>query len=40
MQILKVEKGFESDGSKVDFGLEEEPAKVHYEETKKYYPKK
>ena len=33
-------KGFESDGSEVDFGLEEEPAKVQYEDPKKYYPKK
>lgn len=24
-------KGFESDGSEVDFGLDEEPAKVQYE---------
>ena len=27
-------KGFESDGSKVDFGLDEEPAKVQYEDPK------
>ena len=33
-------KGFESDGSEVDFGLDEEPAKVQYEDRKKYYPKK
>ena len=33
-------KGFESDGSEVDFGLDEEPAKVQYEDPKKYYPKK
>jgi hypothetical protein len=33
-------KGFESDGSEVDFGLEEEPAKVQYDDPKKYYPKK
>ena len=33
-------KGFESDGSEVDFGLDEEPAKVKYEDPKKYYPKK
>ena len=33
-------KGFESDGSEVDFGLVEEPAKVQYEDPKKYYPKK
>ena len=33
-------KGFESDGSEVDFGLDEEPAKAQYEDPKKYYPKK
>ena len=33
-------KGFEGDGSEVDFGLDEEPAKVQYEDPKKYYPKK
>jgi len=33
-------KGFESDGSEVDFGLDDEPAKVEYEDPKKYYPKK
>ena len=33
-------KGFESDGSEVDLGLDEEPAKVQYEDPKKYYPKK
>ena len=33
-------KGFESDGSEVDFGLDEETAKVQYEDPKKYYPKK
>ena len=33
-------KGFESDGSEVDFGLDEEQAKVQYEDPKKYYPKK
>ena len=33
-------KGFESDGSEVDFGLDEEPTKVQYEDPKKYYPKK
>ena len=33
-------KGFESDGSEVDFGLDEEPAKVQYEDPKEYYPKK
>jgi len=35
-------RGFKifSDGSEVDFGLEEEPAKVQYEDPKKYYPKK
>ena len=33
-------KGFESDGSEVDFGLDEEPAKVQYEDPTKYYPKK
>ena len=33
-------KGFESDGSEVDFGLDEGPAKVQYEDPKKYYPKK
>ena len=33
-------KGFKSDGSEVDFGLDEEPAKVQYEDPKKYYPKK
>ena len=33
-------KGFESDGSEVDFGLDEEPAKIQYDDPKKYYPKK
>ena len=33
-------KGETSDGSEVDFGLDEEPAKVQYEDPKKYYPKK
>jgi hypothetical protein len=33
-------KGFESDGSEVDFGLDEEPVKAQYEDPKKYYPKK
>ena len=33
-------KGFVSDGSEVDFGLDEEPAKAQYEDPKKYYPKK
>jgi hypothetical protein len=33
-------KGFESDGSEVDFGLDEEPTKAQYEDPKKYYPKK
>ena len=33
-------KGFESDGSEVDLGLDEEPAKVQYEDPKKYYHKK
>tara|TARA_B100000768_G_C11227717_1_gene353592 strand:- start:897 stop:1115 length:219 start_codon:yes stop_codon:yes gene_type:complete len=33
-------KGFESDGSEVDFGLDEEPTKTQYEDPKKYYPKK
>ena len=33
-------KGFEGDGSEVDFGLDEEPAKIQYEDPKKYYPKK
>ena len=33
-------KGFESDGSEVDFGLDEESAKAQYEDPKKYYPKK
>ena len=33
-------KGFESDGSEIDLGLDEEPAKVQYEDPKKYYPKK
>ena len=33
-------KGLESDGSEVDFGLDEEPAKIKYENPKKYYPKK
>ena len=33
-------KGFEGDGSEVDFGLDEEPAKVQYEDPKKYYHKK
>ena len=33
-------KGFESDGSEVDFGLDEEPSKVQFEDPKKYYPKK
>ncbi len=33
-------KGFESDGSEVDLGLDEEPSKVQYEDPKKYYPKK
>jgi len=33
-------KGFESDSSEVDFGLDEEPAKVQYEDPIKYYPKK
>ena len=32
-------KGFESDGSEVDFGLDEEPAKVQYEDPKKILPK-
>ena len=31
-------KGFESDGSEVDFGLDEEPAKVQYEDPKKILP--
>ena len=34
------DKGFESDGSEVDFGLDEAPAKVQYVNPKKYYPKK
>ena len=33
-------KGFESDGSEVDLGLDDEPEKVQYEDPKKYYPKK
>ncbi|MDA7834672.1 hypothetical protein N9A21_01965 [Methylophilaceae bacterium] len=33
-------KGFESDGSEVDFRLDEEPEKAQYEDPKKYYPKK
>ena len=33
-------KGFESDSSEVDFGLDEEPAQVQYDDPKKYYPKK
>jgi hypothetical protein len=33
-------KGVEGDGSEVEFGLDEEPAKVQYEDPKKYYPKK
>ena len=33
-------KGFESDGSEVELGLDDEPKKVQYEDPKKYYPKK
>ena len=33
-------KGFESDGSEVDFGLDEEPVKAQYEDPKKIILKK